>query len=506
MTAFQSYFVPQYRTTTLDKVGGLTAGETAGIKLASIPSDVDITQPGILCLTYSNPIDTTVAEWITYTSIDGTNVLQGVTRGAEGWSAKTHLNNCTIAWVFSKSHVNELMKVLTGVTTGAKLDSAKIVTALMDTNGNELLKVTATASAVNELTLANAATGNGPTLSATGGDTDIDINITPKGAGNVVLDGLRYPEADGTSGQVIQTDGSGNLTFGSAGIISTTKYAPRGFLINGKIDVTVSSNNLTVAIKGMDGNDPSASNPVYCRIGDTVRTITAALSVTKNAGTNWCDAGGAELATKEADYFVYLGYNATDGVVIGFSRISHGKRYDDFNTTSTDSRYCAISTITNAAAGDYYELIGRFAATLSAGAGYTWSVPTFTATNLIQRPIYESRWLDAATTFSGFSANPTGTFKYKVIPYSFQWQYRAAAAGTSNATSMSVTLPFPAQYAFYVPCFVKDNGSNLSTPGHLEYTANSKTMSVWKTFYQGTFTSSGSKDFYGPGTFQCEIA
>ena len=185
MTAFQSYFVPQYRTTTLDVVGGLTAAVTTGIKLASIPSDVDITQPGILCLTYSNPIDTTVAEWITYTSIDGTNVLQGVTRGAEGWSAKTHLNNCTIAWVFSKSHVNELMKVLTGVTTGAKLDSAKIVTALMDTNGNELLKVTATESAVNELTLTNAATGNSPIISATGGDTDIGIKLTPKGAGKV---------------------------------------------------------------------------------------------------------------------------------------------------------------------------------------------------------------------------------------------------------------------------------------------------------------------------------
>ena len=199
MTAFQSYFVPQYRTTTLDKVGGLTAGETAGIKLASIPSDVDITQPGILCLTYSNPIDTTVAEWITYTSIDGTNVLQGVTRGAEGWSAKTHLNNCTIAWVFSKSHVNELMKVLTGVTTGAKLDSAKIVTALMDTNGNELLKVTATASAVNELTLANGATGGNPKLSATGGDTNIGITLAPKGSGVVAIDGALMYGADAGS-------------------------------------------------------------------------------------------------------------------------------------------------------------------------------------------------------------------------------------------------------------------------------------------------------------------
>lgn len=30
--------------------------------------------------------------------------------------------------------------------------------------------------------------------------------------------GLKYPETDGTSGQAVVTDGSGNLSFGSAGV------------------------------------------------------------------------------------------------------------------------------------------------------------------------------------------------------------------------------------------------------------------------------------------------
>ena len=168
---------------------------------------------------------------------------------------------------------------------------------------------------------------------------------------------------------------------------------PQGFLINGKISVSVASNNLTVAIKTLAGTDPSAADPVYVRIGDTVRTITGALSVTKNAGTNWCNAGSAELATKEIDYFVYLGYNATDGIVIGFSRFPGASCYSDFSATATNEKYCGISTITTAAATDYYELIGRFAATLGASATYLWTVPTFTAINLIQKPIYETRWL-----------------------------------------------------------------------------------------------------------------
>ena len=61
--------------------------------------------------------------------------------------------------------------------------------------------------------------------------------------------------------------------------------APQGFLINGKIVRTVDSGNMTFAIKTLAGNDPSATDPVYCRIGNTVRSITSALSVTLNATT-----------------------------------------------------------------------------------------------------------------------------------------------------------------------------------------------------------------------------
>ena len=66
----------------------------------------------------------------------------------------------------------------------------------LDVNGNaigdgtlELLKFSETGSAINEFTIANAATGNGPTLSASGTETNVDINITPKGSGATVVSG-----------------------------------------------------------------------------------------------------------------------------------------------------------------------------------------------------------------------------------------------------------------------------------------------------------------------------
>lgn len=56
-----------------------------------------------------------------------------------------------------------------------------------DNNGNEQIKFSTTASAVNEVTIKNAATGNGPEIQATGGDTNIDLELSPKGTGLVKM-------------------------------------------------------------------------------------------------------------------------------------------------------------------------------------------------------------------------------------------------------------------------------------------------------------------------------
>ena len=62
-------------------------------------------------------------------------------------------------------------------------------TGIDDNNGNEQIKFTTTTSAVNELTIANAATGNNPNITASGGDTNVGINFTPKGVGTVTFNG-----------------------------------------------------------------------------------------------------------------------------------------------------------------------------------------------------------------------------------------------------------------------------------------------------------------------------
>jgi hypothetical protein len=91
--------------------------------------------------------------------------------------------------------------------------SPKIVTNILDSGGNELFVLTATGSAVNELTYNNASTGNNPTFTASGGDTNIGVSILPKGSGKITLDNLTLPAADGSADQILTTNGSGQLSF-----------------------------------------------------------------------------------------------------------------------------------------------------------------------------------------------------------------------------------------------------------------------------------------------------
>ena len=176
---------------------------------------------------------------------------------------------------------------------------------IIDENGNEQLIFQTTGSAVNQFDVTNAATGNAPSISATGGDTNIDvaiipkgtgetkvgtgaaaatltssgahdltldtnsgtnsgvititdgaggnIAITPNGSGNIVLDGLTFPNADGSADTFLKTNGSGTLSFAEVSggtswqAVKTgdfTAVAGEGYFINttsGTITMTLPS-------------------------------------------------------------------------------------------------------------------------------------------------------------------------------------------------------------------------------------------------------------------------
>lgn len=238
--------------------------------------------------------------------------------------------------------------------------------------------------------------------------------------------------------------------------ISSIKISPEGFLVNGKIVPTVASNNITVAIKTLTNTDPTANNPVGIWIGNELRLITGALSVTSIAGINYFNSGSGELAAKEIDYFVYLGYGTVSNrVFIAYSRLPYGRLQSDFNTTVIQNeKFLDRNEVANAT--DSIVNIGRFAATLSAGAGHTWSVPAFNSSNLIQRPIFTSRWLEYNSVFSyeagfgtvDFTSVTVNVARYRVDEFgSFSVYVRLVVVkGSGNRTIVKASLPFIHKY------------------------------------------------------------
>jgi hypothetical protein len=132
----------------------------------------------------------------------------------------------------------------TQTLTNKTLTSPKIGTSILDTNGNQLALLTATSSAVNEFTIANAATGNDPTLSATGDDSNIDIAIKPKGTGETVF-------GTGAASATLTTSGAYDLVLDTnsgtnSGTITITDGA------NGNIIIAPNGTGVAQAVDGGD--------------------------------------------------------------------------------------------------------------------------------------------------------------------------------------------------------------------------------------------------------------
>jgi hypothetical protein len=128
--------------------------------------------------------------------VSGSNIIS-TTRGQMGTTAQVHALGAVVEFVVSAQMQNDMIDALLvshnqdgTMITSLPLTTPKITTSINDSGGNEVIKTPATASAVNEITITNAAAGSPPKISATGGDTDIDLYLLGKGAGSPRFAGL----------------------------------------------------------------------------------------------------------------------------------------------------------------------------------------------------------------------------------------------------------------------------------------------------------------------------
>ena len=276
--------------------------------------------------------------------------------------------------------------------------------------------------------------------------------------------------------------------------------AEDGTMINGQIVTSAASGTLTVKINTADGTTPSASNPVLVVIANQLRAITSALTLNLAGGTNYMNLGSAEHATKDVDVFCYMAWRAaSSAVVVGFSRIPMlgSRTYNNFSGTTTNEKYAAFSNAP--AAGDYCVLVGRFNVTLSAGAGYTWTIP---ATSLIiNQCVYETRLLTYTPTHSRVIT------PYSNAPTVFQavYQIRDGRVYINEMHTMHATTPggsgfqlftLPFTAAVYTPVAAQNISAAITA------TAQTRQTDILLAHYDGTAVAVANNSYSVSGEYR----
>ena len=226
------------------------------------------------------------AQWIVIAVIDATN---NVARVAVDPAETSYITSTTSGQI---RHLIASADIFTIRSTGVQFNIAAPVIA--DSNNNELISFTTTASAVNQIGIANAATGGAATISAVGGDTNINIALTPKGTG--VTQAITETAATNTIIDVarIEARSSGTPAAGiGAALLFAAETAASNFEIGARIeavttDVTAASEDFDLVFKTMAAGAAAAER---MRIRSTGVVDVDALSI---AGTT-VTATAAEL-------------------------------------------------------------------------------------------------------------------------------------------------------------------------------------------------------------------
>ena len=210
---------------------------------------------------------------------------------------------------------------------------------IRDENGNEQLIFQTTSSAVNQLEITNAATGSGAKLGAAGGDSNIDLELSPKGTGELKVgtgSAAATLTSSGAYDLVLDTNSgtnSGNITItdGANGAITATPNGTGEVVIGGntnpgtlvlncennshgiKLQSPAHSNNQSYTLKFPTGNVTADRYLKVASVTGSGTTGVGQLSFAEvSGGTAW-QAVATTNATMTAGYGYFV--NTTSSAI-----------------------------------------------------------------------------------------------------------------------------------------------------------------------------------------------
>jgi hypothetical protein len=198
-------------------------GTLAGTRVVNVPDGIE--------KTYIVADNTTRSgNTLTIKTVSGSGVLIPEGKTILVYSDGTNINDVFFLANVSEDTTPQLGGDLDANGNNILIDGGN---SINDENDQEQIKFATTASAVNEMTATNAATGNAPALSATGDDTNIDLNVTPKGIGRVVLGAAAIQQtAEKVTNSATAATGTVNFDVITQAVLNYTTDASGNWTLN----------------------------------------------------------------------------------------------------------------------------------------------------------------------------------------------------------------------------------------------------------------------------------
>jgi len=213
--------------------GALSNGKNQVLKLTgTIAGAVNVVIPDSIEKTFVVDNATTGAHTVTFKTSSGT----GVTWAAADKGTKMIYSDGTnvVDTAFTDLSSDYSPQLSADLDTNGQNIIIDTAHGILDENSNQQITFTTAGSAVNEFTVANAATGNAPAISATGGDTNIDLNITPKGVGRATFNGQGKIQSVAEKVTTEATAATGTLTYDvlTQAVLNYTSNAAGNWTLN----------------------------------------------------------------------------------------------------------------------------------------------------------------------------------------------------------------------------------------------------------------------------------
>jgi len=204
-------------------------------------------------------------------------------------------------------------------TTGNIVIGGKLYVDMLDHTAGTLTADSAlvvdSSSKIDVLNVDNI-TLDGNAITST--DTNGNLTLTPNGTGDLVLDGLNWPQADGTAGQYLKTDGSGQLSWDtvttsftiSDGTNSDTFSTGGTLSFTGGTGISVTVSNDEVTIASSDTSTPVTLNAAVTDVLSLSGQEISAVDNGSDALIGWDDSAGTLTYLSAADARAAIGVDS----------------------------------------------------------------------------------------------------------------------------------------------------------------------------------------------------